>query len=248
MRFSLTKINGSDLPIEALPSKHLKGSSAIVEEEKILELRRALTGAADPILRGLAENLNLENDAEVSVIATSGLPEPYDAWTASFQGKTSIFFNLSQWTVDALRQDAAPILKHEATHFLLYPLLARESALSHFEQLELIILDEGIAHFIGFTGDRNELFSTWIHHRERSEKELQRAFEKLQSTDCEVEQKEIILQKSNTGPFWEKFGAIAGMFRAAKVFQENGVEGLSQAVRQRRLPANAEACIFTKKI
>ena len=146
MRFSLSKIAGPNLPKKSLPSKHLQISSVEIEEEKVECLSRALKVAIDPILLGLTKNLSLQVDIEVPVVATAGLPQPYDAWTAYLDGKTTIYFNLSQWTTEALELDAPGVLMHEATHALLHPMLARKDELSFRERLDLIVLDEGIAH------------------------------------------------------------------------------------------------------
>ena len=49
------------------------------------------------------------------------------------------------------------VIKHEVTHILLEPLLERPEAEDYVGRLNWIVMNEGIAHFIGYPGDRREI-------------------------------------------------------------------------------------------
>jgi hypothetical protein len=97
-----------------------------------------------------------------------------------------------------------------------------------------IILDKGLAHFIGFPRDRStlpNLREKW----ESAEKTLAESLVKLDSDDISDNEKENIILKSNTGPFWNKYGAISGMFRIARIYSLQGSEGLTLIIENGQL-------------
>jgi hypothetical protein len=44
------------------------------------------------------------------------------------------------------------------------------------------------------------------------------------------------MRRANTGSFWDKYGAISGMFRAAKLYEIKGANGLVEAILTSKLP------------
>ena len=51
------------------------------------------------------------------------------------------------------------------------------------------------------------------------------------------EDKEEILEFGITGDFWQQSISVAGMFRVAQVFQDQGLEGLIKIIDERSLSA-----------
>lgn len=170
----------------------------------------------------------------VPVIVTQGVPPPYDAWTAQYENQTTIFFSLNNWDLPRIERVAMPIIKHEVTHVLLKPLLKLANANDYEAQLMQIVLNEGIAHFIGYARDRGVLLREKEAECVRAEKELQKAMLLFRAPDTGDNEKRAALEKSNTGAYWEKYGAIAGLCRAARVFEKAGAAGLINAIKESR--------------
>ena len=61
-----------------------------------------------------------------------------------------------------------------------------------------------------------------------SEKE---ALQKLKDTNLSENEVETLLMKANTGPFWKKYAAISGMFRAASLYENKGASGIRNAIK-----------------
>jgi len=90
---------------------------------------------------------------------------------------------------------------------------------SIFDNLKQIVFDEGIAHFLSFK--ENVLSIDWYSDemnikRRNSYKSLLDAL-KNDSSD----NRNQILEKSNSGLFWEKFGAISGFFAIIDYYNYN---------------------------
>jgi hypothetical protein len=191
----------------------------------------------DALLTEIFSALHPTQSFEFDVVATSGIPAPYDAWTVSHDGKPVMLFNLSEWSKEEISRYGLPILLHEVTHALLAePLKTHEEMEAYSEALEKIVIDEGIAHFIGFPGDRADILEKHSDKWPASEALLKKAEQRLAASYVDEDEKEDLLFKSNTGTYWEKFGAISGMFRAAQVYKSSGAAGIVEAIRNLSLP------------
>ena len=61
------------------------------------------------------------------------------------------------------------------------------------------------------------------------------AIRNLEDSKTTKQEIEALLKKANTGSFWMKYGAIAGMCRAARTFEKLGPAGLTDAIKESRL-------------
>ena len=238
IKLKLIEIKGAQLARESLPDEKLK----IVDRDlnrKQLDVFRLIVQnfntTHDTIIDEIFQPLHLKKKFDVQVVATSGVPSPYDAWTASHNGIHTIFFNLDEWPEGQLQKSGSAVLNHEVTHILLKPLLRRPKASNFIEQLDYIVINEGVAHFVGYPKDRNSLLSNRKSECEKAELELKSAKQKLEDSRIDRSVKAELLKRSNTGPFWEKYGAMSGMCRAAKIYSTQGVAALTNSIKSGRL-------------
>jgi len=176
-----------------------------------------------------------DSSFQIDVVATQGVPEPYDAWSTDYQGKKSFFFNMDLWSVTDLKHSGLAVIKHEVTHVLLSKLLDEPNPNDYVEVLEEIVLNEGIAHFIGHPNRENLLNAEYKMKWQNSEKQLEEAFKKLSSSHTAKSEKDDLIHKSNTGKFWNKYGAISGMFRVAHIYESSGPQGIIDCIRNNKL-------------
>lgn len=193
----------------------------------------------DVLLNEIFSSFYRKSSFEIAVVATQGVPKPYDAWTAIYRGGQAIFFNLSVWEKEKLQKKGLSIIIHEITHVLLAELI-KPPINTPIEILNTIMLDEGLAHFTGYSGDRKMLLSDEVKRWHAAEKMLEEAKEKLLKADLSQIDVDAIIKAAHTGPYWEKYGAISGMFRAAFVYQKRGAEGLINAIKQGHLSSAKE--------
>ncbi len=243
VQLNLTFQSAESLRRDQLPALGILEIFSDVEDIQKVETLRCLinkfNSVGDEILTDLFSNLyNEKRVFEFAVIHTSGVPAPYDAWTVSIDGKPVVFFNLSEWTIEELNKQGLPVIVHEVTHALLEPFLIEFKNLGRQSILERIVLDEGMAHFLGFPGDRSTLLNKYPEKWILSEEKLDKAIKILKSNQFTEEEKEDLFLKSNTGPYWEKYGAISGMFRVAKIYSSLGTNGLIKVIKNLHLPKN----------
>lgn len=212
--------------------------SSEIDLPKLEALKKVVSefnNMGDALLTDVFSEFYKDQKFKFDIVATSGVPAPYDAWMVPVNGLPVIFFNLSEWTVDELHSSGLAVVIHEVTHALLHPLLKKHPIRNFLLDLEKIVIDEGLAHFIGFPGNRDTLLEKWNEKWIAAEKQLEHAFIKLDSDQISLEEKEEIILNSNTGKFWEKYGSVSGMFRAAKIYSKKGSEGLIQAIKTNEL-------------
>jgi hypothetical protein len=153
----------------------------------------------------------------ICVYLIVGSPEPYDAMVRKDEeGNNCVILDLvriSSYSEDIakLSDIVSSFVTHEISHILTnniyhYPTIKD----SLFNNLKHIVFDEGIAHFLSFKNDI--LLIDWYSdemniRRKNSYRILLNALKKDSNVD-----KDQILEKSNSGLFWEKFGAISGLF------------------------------------
>lgn len=218
-----------------LPVANLEIINSEVDTQKVDALREVIdqfNAGGDELLTSVFFPLYGEHKFYFNVIYTSGVPAPYDAWTVSVDNKPVVFFNLSEWTVDELFKQGLAVVIHEVTHALLEPFLKGLDVSSSLKNLEKIVFDEGMAHFLGFPGDRFTLLEKYYEKWIQSEEALKNAQATLALIQTTVAEKEDVLLRSNTGSFWNKYGAISGMFRFAKIYSSSGSVGLTNAIKE----------------
>lgn len=237
---NLTSKPASELDSTLLPEGVTAAASVPVDSGTLEALRNIITQfntTGDTLLTEIFSTVHPSQSFEFEVVATAGIPAPYDAWTATHGEKPVMLFNLSEWTKEEISRYGLPILLHEVSHGLLAgPLKTHEELESYLEALEKIVIDEGIAHFIGFPGVRADILEKHLYKWAASEALLKKAEQKLAASYVDEDEKDELLFKANTGAYWEKFGAISGMFRAAKIYQSQGPSGIVEAIKNLRLP------------
>ncbi|MBS1968899.1 MAG: hypothetical protein JSU04_01250 [Bdellovibrionales bacterium] len=237
---NLTSKPASELDSALLPEGVTAATSVPVDAGTLEALRNIITqfnAEGDALLTEIFSAVHASKAFEFEVVATSGVPAPYDAWTAILGEKPVMLFNLSEWSKEEISRYGLPILLHEVSHGLLAaPLKTHEELESYPEALEKIVIDEGIAHFIGFPGVRADLLEKHLDKWAASEALLKKAEQKLAASYVDEDEKEELLFKANTGVYWEKFGAISGMFRVAKIYQSQGPAGVVEAIKNLNLP------------
>ncbi|MBI4677138.1 MAG: hypothetical protein HY748_06105 [Elusimicrobia bacterium] len=223
---------------ESLPIAGIRMGPRQIDPRKFAALGRLVerfNSDEDPVITEVFGPLHGGRKFSVQIVATSGIPAPYDAWTATYRGCLTMFFNLSEWTEADLDRSGFGVLKHEVTHVLLEPLLRKSKTPDDVELLDSIVMDEGIAHFIGCP-DRSSLLKEKAARWETAEQELEKAYAGLNDGRLPRERKAALLRRANTGSFWDKYGSISGMFRAAKLYKIKGADGLIEAIRTSKLP------------
>jgi hypothetical protein len=159
-----------------------------------------------------------------------------DAWAGSHDGKPAMFFNLEKWPEERVKSKFVAVMKHEMTHLLLGMVLKNPERADYAGRLEHIVLNEGLAHFMGRYTSVENLTTRRSEKYEMARKQLSHAFDRLTDPLITIEEAEEILRKSAAGSYWDKFGAIAGMFRAAYTYQSCGARGLIDSILSNKLP------------
>lgn len=236
----ITVENPSTLDKESLPNTNLNIKPIIGKPIPNLNFFSNLISEfnknGDCLINEIFYPLLNEKKFKIQVIATHGIEEPYDAWSTKYKGKVSFFFNLSLWPINDLKRAGMPVIKHEITHVLLSDLLKRPDKKNSLETIEHILINEGIAHYIGYTRDRSRMLIDYADKWETAESKLSDALKKLSDKNLSDKEKEKLIYQSNTGSYWDKYAAIAGMFRAAKIHETQGAKGLIDCIRKGNLP------------
>ena len=166
-----------------------------------------------------------------------GFPAPYDAVTKKDPlGRVHIIidlYRLSEYglTSEKLERVVRNLITHEMTHVLvenLFPEIDLEDV-GYIEKLNRITFNEGIAHFLSFNGEGLEDIN-W-NDTEYEEVYL-RSKEKLKEalSEKKPEKQEKYLEEADTGSYFEKYGAMSGLFYFAKNWKQGGTLQLKQMV------------------
>lgn len=243
--------NPSDLPVEALPGSNIvfterSGSMPHIELFRTLMDKFNLEG--DALLSGIFKELLSDEDIVIPVIATWGIPDPYDAWCATFNNEKSFFFNLSRWDDADLKRAGLAVILHETTHVLVDKIHRNSPDRNRpLEVLDYIVFNEGIAHFIGFPGNRSKICELHRDKWRNAEKTLTAVRDKL--SDPNVSQEEInrCLYEANTGSFWKKYGSIAGLCRVSWLYEKHGLEAIVECIRSGSIPEIPEVRLLNEE-
>lgn len=152
---------------------------------------------------------------EVCLVLAVGLPAPYDALVRSYHDKEYIIFDLAQFlnygmTTGQVHEFTKSMLTHEGIHLALhhqYPV--PEINMAFKQRMDYLCFDEGFAH----------LLSTWkkiecLDFADFNSQYLKakKRYQEVVTNPCLDPQ----LEEANSGPFWEKFGAIYGCLTLLK--------------------------------
>ncbi|WP_160678236.1 hypothetical protein [Clostridium sp. C8-1-8] len=146
-----------------------------------------------------------------------GSPYPFDAMVRkSPLGGNVIILDLNRISgytddINKLSEIVISFLTHEISHIItneIYPVPCKDA--STIDILKHVIFDEGIAHFLAFKEGvltLNWYSSDMILHRKNSYATL---ISELNTNNDAY--KESIIERAKSGLFWDKFGAISGLF------------------------------------
>jgi hypothetical protein len=238
VKLDLVLLPGFSIERESLPERNLVVANTEFDQRKVELVQKLVTdfnNGQDDFMVNLFSHFYSKLQGPFRVIVTSGIPGPYDAWTAKYEGEFAIFINLSEWSLPQLEKSGLGVVKHEVTHVLLEPLLKSPDAEDFLANLDHIVIDEGIAHYIGVSGNRAEFLAAKKTHWIQAENILEKAQNELRANGTTEDRKSELLKLANTGPFWEKFGSISGMFRTNFIFQKFGIEGVAKAIQTSKL-------------
>jgi hypothetical protein len=225
-----TRLPEADLPAQGLVLT--RPDAAELPFAAFARLLEEITLAGDPLLWDLFGGFFAGRTFEVPITATCGVPAPYDAWCSS-GGR--LYFNLSQWSGEALEKFGRAVILHETAHFLIRQLHPVRTEAGWREKLDYLVFDEGVAHYVGFPLGRENLLTKYAEKWPRAEARLAEAYRLLDDPHTREAEKSALLEEADTGTYWEKFGSISGMFRAARLDAEDR-PALIGCIREGRLP------------
>lgn len=154
---------------------------------------------------------------DIDIYLVVGCPNPYDAMVREdSNGKMCMIFDLAR--LNGYMKDSSKILDiivgmitHELAHIFIHKdqkvILHSSSA---YEKVKYIMFDEGFAHFLSY--DKDILSIDWNDENLASKKKKAYTTLDYEIRNCTKENEEDLLQRSNSGKYWEKFGAISGFF------------------------------------
>ena len=245
LNFPLQALPMDSLPRESMPllfdAPEASGSIYGYELETLRRLVLEFEKEPDPLLMQLLNHFYPQMIFEIPVIATSGRAQeknikPKNVWTSKWNGKTAIFFNLAGWRVEALTKSGAKALLKEAVVALFLPLLRRGPADNALNELDLMILAHGLGFFLAAPVPRESLMTKHAEKWPQAEAEILRTKINMLHPDYFSEDKEEILEFGITGDFWQQPISVAGMFRIADIFRNQGLDGLLKMIDERKLP------------
>jgi len=166
-----------------------------------------------------------------------------DAYVREIDGRPVICVNLAVvarfygQSNDERWQDLVPVLEHEVFHVYFARERARSrywqdflGALTPLREAQLILLDEGIGHFIGH---RANIARYLAERRETLQKVLTdcwQALERLADPSLATAEAREIILRGTVGEFFTKYLSIAGMLGAYALFSVGGFPALRRCL------------------
>lgn len=153
----------------------------------------------------------------VTIYIIVGSPNPYDAMVRQDEeGGKCIIFDLERIRSysendDQISDIIMQLITHEIAHVYINKSHRSPNIEdSIYENLRYIVFNEGIAHFLSFHKD--VLSIDW--YTKEMEERRKRSYTTLLSEmrKNSLDKKEELLIKATSGRYWDKFGAIAGLF------------------------------------
>lgn len=134
----------------------------------------------------------------------------------------------------AQARSAYGVLAHEVFHALFARYRSQHrshtaAGRSPTYRLAQLVLDEGIAHFIAGTDARSQ--EELPAEAAAALPALAQAWARLRALPADSAEANAWLRRANEGPYWEKYGAIAGMVMAYGIDRALGETALRDAVR-----------------
>lgn len=154
---------------------------------------------------------------DINIYLVVGCPDPYDAMMRDDKnGNLSMIFDiarLSKYTEEPSKilDIMLKMITHELAHVCIHnDYKINIASLSMSEKIKYIMFDEGFAHLLSY---KEEVLSIdWNDENLIDKKKKAYSALDYKMKNFTKENGEDILERSNTGPYWDKFGAISGFF------------------------------------
>lgn len=176
-------------------------------------------------------------DAYVRNVVCNG-----NKYSLSNSGEPTSFFNLQiiSRNYGDTPEEQMDALKGVTAHEIFHLLFAnyKESSSNYqsisgndyTQQLLSIIHNEGIAHYICYRSDMKTSFEAFEKYRAGAFETLNNMVVIINSDTTSESTKDELIARSNRGNFWNKYGAISGMFMAYHIENELGFNALIKTV------------------
>lgn len=222
---SLDKVKNHWIFDSIVYGKHLIEEPKDVDEHKLNEVYNIIIEKLKNFVP-LNENLwheffgNMKIPDKLYVYLVVGSPKPYDTMVRDDKdGNSCIIIDLVRISsysddISKISDIVSNFVTHEISHLLINNVYPYE------DSLEYIVFDEGIAHLLSFKKDVLSIdwYSDEMNVRRKSAyKNLINALDKISDDN-----KDKILEDSNSGLYWNKFGAISGLFALIDYYNYNG--------------------------
>lgn len=159
---------------------------------------------------------------DVNIKLIVGCKDPYDAFVIKPERKLFVYFDLlriNKYVEDGSNALAIvrQLITHELTHVCVSKGHICKDENNYVELLKYIVFNEGFAHVLAFNDNIEEFDFSEINEKHYNSS-VQKLKEALNEKDTEM-QKEYLFN-SNSGQYWNKFGAIAGKLYLANNLNE----------------------------
>lgn len=181
---------------------------------QIMDTLKCFKPRNNPLFEAIFPKIDTAEAEEIYVYIIIGAPNPYDAICRTDKsGKLCVIFDLVRIAsycdnVKEIQGLMENLITHELTHIYLCHDYPAGNYMSNFENhLKYIVFNEGFAHYLSISD--NVLAYDFEKYRDKWKSavvELKKSFE------THTNDQPVALSNANTGPFWDKFGTISGMF------------------------------------
>ena len=159
-----------------------------------------------------------------AIYLIAGSPKPYDGVVREDQsGMRCIILDLVRLCtyadyLEELDFIAADFLTHELSHVLMSQKYPYSKHQLEVEVLKQLVFDEGIAHFLSYKED--VLSIDW--HTDQMNNRRESVYQKLHYYLKQEYLTPKAFSQANTGPFWDKYASISGMFAVISYCEQGG--------------------------
>ena len=159
-----------------------------------------------------------------AIYLIAGSPKPYDGVVREDQsGMRCIILDLVRLCtyadyLEELDFIAADFLTHELSHVLMSQKYPYSKHQLEVEVLKQLVFDEGIAHFLSYKED--VLSIDW--HTDQMNNRRESVYQKLHYYLQQEYLTPKAFSQANTGPFWDKYASISGMFAVISYCEQGG--------------------------
>ncbi|AZR74648.1 hypothetical protein BBF96_15465 [Anoxybacter fermentans] len=166
-----------------------------------------------------------------------------EAYVRNVDGRFVAFVNLSAIMRYSNNSDERiakliPVLEHEIFHILFGRFYTHSSYwkiyqkdLTQLKKAKLLILDEGIGHFIGDRVKIEEYLDTRYEILRKTFINYQKVINKLTQGDLPLDEAKKLFIKGIAGPYFEKYFAIPGMIAVHIIYKEYEIEGIKRCLK-----------------